>query len=168
MTEFAKNAILYNLKNPKQTEPLMNLSIYDLAIPSFINSLTALSNILNKAKTHAESKKTDINAFLQSRLIADQFPLSKQIQITCDNAKFFASRLSGIEAPKHPDTETTLEEFQDRIKSTLAFLQKISTDGKTAHNHFSGIQENTSPHMILLQNMPSPTSISTSQLPTAS
>lgn len=106
----------------------MNFSTYELAIPSFIKSLQALSGILEKARAHAEAKKIDSTVLLQTRLIADQFPLSKQIQITCDTAKFFVSRLTDIEAPKHPDTEVSLDDFQERIKSTISFLQAVTPE----------------------------------------
>lgn len=101
----------------------MNFNVYELGIPAFIRSLTALSGLLTKAKSHCEAKKIEPTVLLQSRLIADQFPLGMQIQIACDNAKFFVSRLTSLEAPSFPDTEVTLEEFQARIEATIAFLK---------------------------------------------
>jgi hypothetical protein len=50
------------------------------------------------------------------------FPLVGQIQSACDGAKFVAARLSGKEAPKHPDTEQTLDEIRARIRSVLDYL----------------------------------------------
>jgi hypothetical protein len=63
---------------------------------------------------------------LQCRLIADQFPLVRQVQIACDVAKFAAARLSGKEAPKHADTEATFEELQARIQNVMTYLKGFS------------------------------------------
>lgn len=45
------------------------------------------------------------------------------MQAACDAAKFAAARLSGKEPPKHPDTETTLDELHARIGSVVAYLK---------------------------------------------
>ena len=104
----------------------MPLSIYDFSIENFIRGLTALSQILEKGKAHAEAKKVDFSVMLQTRLIPDQFPLGKQIQIATDIAKLFVPRISSIQGPSFPDTETTYEEFQERIQKTIDFLKTIS------------------------------------------
>jgi len=49
-------------------------------------------------------------------------PLIRQIQIACDAAKNGSARLSGKQAPSHPDTEQTLEQIRSRIKATVAYL----------------------------------------------
>lgn len=120
----------------------MNVSVYDLTVPQFILSLQALKGVLHKAQQFAERKKIDMSVLLQTRLAPDQFPLGKQIQITCDGAKFCASRLTGIEAPRFEDKETTLDEFMTRIDKTITFLQTITPgqfegyEKKTARFHW--------------------------------
>jgi len=52
----------------------------------------------------------------------DLFPLVKEIQSSWDVAKLAAVRLTGKEAPSHPDTETTIAELRARVQSVLAFL----------------------------------------------
>ena len=106
----------------------MNFNVYELSVPAYIRSLTALSGLLTKAQSHCEEKKIEASVLLQSRLIADQFPLGKQIQIACDNAKFYVSSLTQLEAPPFPDTEATFEEFQSRIEATLAFLKSVKAE----------------------------------------
>src|SRR5262249_20265319 len=76
---------------------------------------------LDKAVAHAQKKNFDINVLLQSRLAPDMMPLMFQIQSACDGAKFCAARLSGKEAPKHPDTETTLDQIRPRIKAVIEY-----------------------------------------------
>ena len=88
--------------------------------------LTNLDAWLAKAAAHAKARNFDVNVLAQARLAPDQYPLVKQVQSACDTAKFAAARLSGKEAPKHPDTETTVEELHARIQSTVAYLGTFS------------------------------------------
>ena len=62
------------------------------------------------------------------RLIADMFPLSRQVQIACDSAKGAVARLAGVEIPKHEDTEQTLAELKQRIAKTIDFILSVSPD----------------------------------------
>ncbi|MEY4304394.1 MAG: hypothetical protein RIT52_569, partial [Pseudomonadota bacterium] len=86
----------------------------------FIHSLTALSAILGKAEAHAEAKKIKPDVLPQARLIADMFPLWRQVTIVTDHAKGASARLAGLEVPSYPDTETTVAELQARIAKTIA------------------------------------------------
>lgn len=106
----------------------MSISLYDVAIPVFTRSLTNLGVILDKAASHAESRKVDPKVFPAARLIIDMLPLSSQIQIACDTAKGAAARLAGVEVPKHPDTEVTLDELKARVAKTLDFIKTIKPE----------------------------------------
>jgi hypothetical protein len=103
----------------------MSVSLYDVSIPVLTLGLNNLSAILDKAASHAESKKVDPKALPAARLIIDMLPLSAQIQIACDTAKGAAARLAGVEIPKHEDTETTIPELKARIAKTVEFLKTI-------------------------------------------
>lgn len=106
----------------------MTISIYDLSIPVLTRGLTNLSSILDKAAAHAAAKKFDPAVLAQARLFPDMFPLSRQVQITCDTAKGAAARLAGIDIPKHEDTETTLDELKQRIAKTLDFVKSVKAE----------------------------------------
>jgi hypothetical protein len=106
----------------------MSVSLYDVSIPVFTLSLTNLAAILDKAASHAESKKVDPKVLPAARLIVDMLPLSSQVQIACDTAKGAAGRLAGVEIPKHPDTETTLDELKARVAKTLDFIKTIKPE----------------------------------------
>ena len=77
---------------------------------------------VEKSVAHAEKKTFDPNVLLTLRLAPDQYPLVRQVQSACDSAKFAAARLAGKEAPKHPDTETTVAEIRERLKSVIGYL----------------------------------------------
>jgi len=92
----------------------------------FKKSLGQLDKWLEAAATFAQSRSFDPNVFVGLRLAPDQFALSRQVQATCDTAKLAASRLTGKEAPAHPDTEATLSELQARIRSVVSYLDSLS------------------------------------------
>ena len=96
--------------------------------------LRNLDKWLEAASAHAQKKSFDPNVFLTLRLAPDQFPFARQVQSACDTPKIASSRLSGKEAPSHPDTETTIEQLRERIASTLKYL-----DGFTAKD-FEGAE----------------------------
>ncbi|NBZ88387.1 DUF1993 domain-containing protein [Stagnihabitans tardus] len=94
-------------------------------VPAFVHSLNAVSAILGKARAHEEAKKIKPEVMGELRLIADMFPLWRQICIATDHAKGASARLAGVEVPPFADTERTLEELQARIAKTVAFIQSI-------------------------------------------
>jgi len=53
------------------------------------------------------------------------FPLTKQVQIACDQAKSVAARLTGQEPPRFEDNEQTLDELKTRIRRTLDYLGSV-------------------------------------------
>lgn len=100
-----------------------------------MKALGALSKILDKVTARAETKATDwrpgsvhAEALLNDRLVFDQFPFTKQVQIACDNAKGGVARLAGVEAPKFEDNEKTVDELKVRIEKTLAFMKTIKPE----------------------------------------
>jgi hypothetical protein len=103
----------------------MKISMYHASAPRFANALTNLSAILDKAQAHAEAKKIDPAVLGSLRLIADMFPLSRQVQIACDTAKGAVARLALVEIPKHEDTEQTIPELKARIAKTLDFVRSV-------------------------------------------
>ncbi len=103
----------------------MSLSLYQVSAPELARILGNLKAIVQKAASHAATKKIEENALLQARLYPDMFPLLKQIQIACDNAKGGAARLAGVAVPVHEDTEKTFAELEARIDKTIAFINSL-------------------------------------------
>ena len=103
----------------------MNISMYQASSPRFINTLRNLSAILDKAQAHAEARKIDPTVLTSARLFPDMFPLKRQVQIACDNAKGAVARLAGAEIPRHDDSEETFADLKARIAKTIAFVETI-------------------------------------------
>lgn len=100
-------------------------TLYTFTTPLFRNSLAQLSALLKKGQAFVEEHHLDEKAFLDERLAPDMFPLLKQVQIACDNAKGAVARLANVDIPKHEDAETTFSELQERISKTLMFIDSV-------------------------------------------
>ena len=103
----------------------MPITMYSASVPVFTRMLGNMLGWLDKAEAHAQAKKFETGVYLGLRFAPDMLPFAKQIQIACDGAKFAVARLSGAEAPKFDDTETTLAELRERINKTLGFIESV-------------------------------------------
>jgi uncharacterized protein len=98
------------------------------AMTQMAKMLRNLDNWMVKAEAHAKTKNFDVNNFAQLRLAPDMYTFTKQVQAACDSAKFSAAYLTGKEAPKHPDTETTMTELRARVQSCLNWLETCTEE----------------------------------------
>jgi hypothetical protein len=113
------------------------MNLYDATIPVFTKMLRNVDRWIDKAISFAQEKKFDPEVLTQARLAPDQFAFLKQVQSISDQAKFAAARLTGKEAPSHPDTEKTLEELRARLRTCGAYLETFTRDD------FNGAEERT-------------------------
>ena len=97
-----------------------------LIVKQFARTLRNLDAVLEKATKYAEARKFDVNNFVTARLFPDMLPFVNQIRIACDHAKGVAANMSGKEAPKHEDTETTMAELRARIAKCVAYLDTFT------------------------------------------
>jgi len=103
----------------------MSYSMSRASLPAFNLGLAALSSLLDKAAAFCAARKIDDAVILQSRLAPDMFAFVRQVQTTTDLAKNGASRLAGVEAPRHADDETTIAQLKTRVDATLRYLETI-------------------------------------------
>jgi len=104
------------------------MSLYNVAVPTFVRILTALSAILDKATAYAEAKKIDPAALLNDRLYPDMFTLTRQVQNACDFAAKTTARLAGAEVPDYANTETSFAQLKQRIATVLTYVQGFKAD----------------------------------------
>ena len=97
----------------------MSLSMYQASVPVFLRALTNLRAVLQKGEAFAKEKGFEPSVLLNSRLIADMFPLTKQVQIATDMAVRGTSRIAGAEPPSFPDTETDFAGLYARIDRAM-------------------------------------------------
>ena len=103
----------------------MALSMYTGSVPVFQHMLRNLSHLLDKAEANAQARKFDTAVLAGYRLAPDMLPFTRQILIACDAAKLGVARISGLEAPKFEDNETTFPELKARIQKTLDWLATV-------------------------------------------
>lgn len=99
--------------------------LYQRTVPTFIKLLGGLKNVLGKAEAYVREKGMSEEELLKISLVPDMFPLVKQVQVACDQAKGAVARLAGVEIPKFDDTEATIAELVARIDKTLEFIQSV-------------------------------------------
>jgi uncharacterized protein len=103
----------------------MKISVHAMSVDLLANALANLSHVLAKGHSHATARKFDPAVLLGARLAPDMFPLTRQVQIASDAAKYGVARLAGIEAPKFEDKEQTFEELHARIARTIDFIKSV-------------------------------------------
>jgi hypothetical protein len=103
----------------------MAISMSSASLPIFRTMLGNLEHFLAKGLAHAQARNFDSAVLAGSRLAPDMLPLTRQVLIACDAAKNGVARISGVEAPRFEDNETTFEELRTRIGKTLAWLDTV-------------------------------------------
>jgi hypothetical protein len=73
----------------------MAVSLYDLSVVSFRQTLGAVSNILGKGKDFLESQNIDPDGFLETRLYEDMLPFAFQLNSVVHHS---LGAIQGIEA----------------------------------------------------------------------
>ena len=96
-------------------------------ITQFGRMLDNLDRWLDAAVTYAGSKKFDADVLAHARLAPDQYELVRQVQAACDQAKYAAAYLSGQKAPSHPDTEKSVAELRNRLRTCVTYLRSIES-----------------------------------------
>jgi hypothetical protein len=137
----------------------MTVSLYKISVPIFVQFLTSLSAVLDKAAAFADAKKVDPSVLLNTRLAPDMFPLGRQVRAATDHAINACGRLAGAELPTFSNTEATIPELKERIAKTIDFLKSLKpaqidgTEGKEIKITFpSGATREFTGQSLLLHN----------------
>ncbi len=102
------------------------ISIYALAIETFVPALNTLSALLQKGADHARHRNIDPETLTGGRLAPDMFPLSTQVQLACHHALDGVARLIGERPPKIENKDQSLDDLQGLIGKTIADLKCVS------------------------------------------
>jgi hypothetical protein len=100
--------------------------MYQLTVPALKKGINNLAGVLAKAKAHCAEKQIDPAALLHDRLFPNMFPLVRQVQVACDQAKNATAHLAGVEPPVHGDSEASFDELIARIAKVTAYLDQFS------------------------------------------
>jgi hypothetical protein len=103
----------------------MTVSMYNASAPIFVQFLTSLSGVLDKAAAHAEAKKIDPAVLLNARLYPDMFPLVRQVREASSHAANACGRLAGGELLTFTNTEASIPDLKERIAKTIDFIKGL-------------------------------------------
>jgi uncharacterized protein len=102
------------------------MSLYETAVVQPRKMLNNLEKWIEAGVAFAQKKSFAPEVLLAARLAPDQYPLLRQVQISCDSAKSTAARLTGKAPPAHPDTEQRVDEIKKRIQTVVAYLDTFT------------------------------------------
>jgi len=105
----------------------MSLTIERVVIPTFKRSLAAISAFMIKGEAYAKEKGMDPSELINASLAEDMHPLSRQIQMLTDTVRRGLCQLGGAEPVSVEDTEQSFTELQQRIQSTLDFIDAFDS-----------------------------------------
>jgi len=107
----------------------MSFSLYDAIVPTFDQTLGAITHLLGKAEAHCTEKSLDPSTVLQTRLADDMLPFTYQVKSTAVHS------IGAIEGVRkgvfHPDMTPPPESFaglREKIESARAALSAVSRD----------------------------------------
>jgi len=103
----------------------MAISIYDISVPLLLKGLKVTTDYIDKADAFCAERKIEPAVLINARLAPDMLPFSGQVQRVSDGAKAGMGRLTGIEVPSFPDTETTFAQLKERVQKTEAFIKSV-------------------------------------------
>jgi uncharacterized protein len=106
----------------------MTVSMYTVSVPIFIQLLSALSDVLTKAKAHVKAKKLEESFLTNMRLYPDMYPFFLQVRQSCSHAERICSALAGKPPLDLPKTERTLAELQALIAKTVDYLKRFTPE----------------------------------------
>jgi hypothetical protein len=79
--------------------------MYKTSVPIFVQFLTSMSAVLDKAAAHCKTKKIEPATLLNMRLYPDMFPLMRQLRAVTDHAISGTARLAGAELIIFPNND---------------------------------------------------------------
>ncbi len=101
----------------------MTVSMYKISVPIFVQFLTSLAAVLDKAAAHCETRKIEPSALLGARLFPDMYPLSRQVRAASDHAVNATARLAGVDPPALAGGEASFAELKERLGQAIAFVK---------------------------------------------
>ena len=103
----------------------MAVSMYTASAPIFVQYMTGLSAVLDKAKAHCEAKKLDESYFMNMRFYPDMFPFVRQVRQVAEHAISACGRVAGVELPKFDNNEASFDDLKARLAKAIEFVKSI-------------------------------------------
>jgi hypothetical protein len=111
----------------------MSISLYDLSVPTFLQTVNALAGVLDRAGEHCRQKGRDPDDFVEVRLIDDMAPFHFQIEAAWHHAVWGleAARTGAFTPPAlvGPVPFRDLRGMMEQAKSALESFEPDEVNG---------------------------------------
>jgi hypothetical protein len=104
----------------------MALSMYAASVPVFVQFLTALSKVIDKADAHAKAQKIEESFLVQMRLYPDMYSFVMQVQQCCSHAVRICDLLAGKPPLDLRKKEKNFADLQASIAATIDYLNAFA------------------------------------------
>jgi len=107
----------------------MSTPLYDLSVPTFLQTMRATRGFLDKAATHFAETGTDPDAFVHTRLVDDMAPFHFQIEAAWHHAVWGVEALiTGVFTPPGLVGPVPFAELQAMIAKGVTALEAFTPD----------------------------------------
>jgi uncharacterized protein len=103
----------------------MTLSMHEASVGVFVPFLGNLSDLLDRAAAHAETRKIEPEIMLALRLSPNMYSLRQQVGEANRHAILAGALLSGCESLAVPDAVSDIPELKSRIRAVVGFLESL-------------------------------------------
>lgn len=120
--------LMYSDGQPQKGITAMPLSMYQASVPLFTQTLSGMSNVLDKGAAHYADKEWDIAGLVSMRLAPDMMTLAEQVQMACHHSVVAVSRFADIDQPDLGATDSDISSMKARIAASLAFMAGVKPE----------------------------------------
>ena len=107
----------------------MTISLYDLSVPTFLQTVRAVGGFLDRAATHCAETGADPNDFVQARLFDDMAPLHFQIEAAWHHSVWGLEAMkTGVFAPPALVGPVPLADLRAMMARAETSLEKFTPD----------------------------------------
>jgi hypothetical protein len=103
----------------------VSISMHQSSVGVFSHFLDSLSDLLDRAAAHAETRKIDPSILLSARLFPNMYNLTRQVGEANRHAVLACALLAGIDPPVFPEAEPDIAELKARIAVAKKFMGNI-------------------------------------------
>lgn len=107
----------------------MALSLYDATVPSFIQGLTAVGGLVEKARAHCAEQGIDEGVLCGSSIAPDMWPFAKQVICACQHsAEAVAAVFVGHNGPDMAPGPMNFAELSQRVNTAVESLKAVTPE----------------------------------------
>jgi hypothetical protein len=106
----------------------MNITLYQATIPTYLQIVGSVINLLDKAESHCANNNMPAEQLIQARLADDMLPFTFHITSVCHHSM---GAINGLRKGTFSPDGTMLEDFEslrNMLTTTLASLEALSED----------------------------------------